>query len=187
MAKKRKNQYARRAKRKSFMQGFSSELNTKGNMKNTALETGKEILICVLGGGLIGAAIGKPSLAVGIVTTGFGHYSGNKLTQLLGLGMMAANGFQKNTSVSGVEGLDGIKERMKAFKDGFAEKLYLDKIKKKVSGTNGFGDLQYFSYPNNDLAALDAIEDQIADSALQFQGDMPELEMGELEMGDRLF
>jgi hypothetical protein len=123
MAKKRKNQYAKRAKRKTFIQGFGSELATKGNVKNTALETGKDILVCVLGGGLIGAAIGKPSLAVGIVTTGLGHYSGNKLTQLLGLGMMAANGFQKNASVSGLEGLDGVKERMKAFKDGFAEKL----------------------------------------------------------------
>ena len=189
MAKKRKTQYAKRAKRKTFIQGFGfgSELNTKGSVKNTALETGKDILVCVLGGGLIGAAIGKPSLAVGIVTTGLGHYSGNKLTQLLGLGMMAANGFQKNTSVSGLEGLDGVKERIKAFKDGFAEKLYLDKIKKKSSGTSGFGDLQYFSYPNNDLAALDAIEDQIADSALQFQGEMPEIEMGDLSMEDRLF
>jgi hypothetical protein len=85
---------------------LSSELKTEGSIKNTALETGKEILVCVLGGGLIGAAIGKPSLAIGIVTTGFGHYSGNKLTQLLGIGMMAANGFQKSSSVSGLEGLE---------------------------------------------------------------------------------
>ena len=72
MAKRRKKQYSKTAKRKTFMQGFSSELKTKGDMKNTALETGKDILVCVLGGGLIGAAIGRPSLAVGIVTTGLG-------------------------------------------------------------------------------------------------------------------
>lgn len=171
------------------MQGFGSQLNAKGNLKNTALETGKNILVGVLGGGLIGAAIGKPSLIVGIVTTGVGHYSGNRLTQLLGLGIMAANGFQKNTSVSGVEGLDGVKERVQAFKQSLSDKFYLDKIKKKTSPgtTSGFGDLQYFSYPNSDLAALDAIEDQLTDSAMRFQGEMPELEISELNMEDRLF
>lgn len=111
-AKKRKGRYAKKAKRQHFMQGFGSELQTKGDLKNSALETGKGILIGVLGGGLIGAAIGRPSLLVGIVTTGVGHYSGNKPIQLLGLGMMAANGFQKATGVSGIEGLDGVKERL---------------------------------------------------------------------------
>lgn len=186
MPRKRKTQYAKKAKRQSFMQGFNSELKTKGNVKNTALETGKDILVCVLGGGLIGAAIGRPSLAVGILTTGVGHYSGNKLTQLLGIGMMAANGFQRNTTVSGIEGLDGVKERVQAFKESFSERLYLDKIKKSSSAgtTSGFGDLQYFSYPNNDLAALDAIEDQLTDSAMQFQGQLPEAEYDMGEIGD---
>lgn len=179
MAKKRKSRYAKKAKRKNFMQGFGSELQTKGDLKNTALETGKGILIGVLGGGLIGAAIGRPSLLVGILTTGVGHYSGNKLTQLLGVGMMASSGFQKATGVSGVEGLeglDGVKERLQAFKESFSEKLYLDKLKKKgiAAGTSGFGELQYFSYPNQDLAALDVIESQLTDSAAQFQGSLPD-------------
>ena len=196
MAKTRRKQYAKKAKRQNFMQGFASELDTQGNVKNTMLETGKGILVGVLGGGLIGAAIGKPSLIVGIVTTGVGHYSGNKLTQLLGLGIMAANGFQNNTTVSGLEGLDGVKERVQAFKQGFAERLYLDKLKKQTSTgtTSGFGELQYFSYPNNDLAALDAIEDQLTDSAMQFQGSLPEpdfgeveMDMGDVSMDDRLY
>lgn len=196
MSKKRKTRYAKKAKQQSFMQGFGSQLSTKGDIKNTALETGKDILVCVLGGGLIGAAIGRPSLAIGIATTGFGHYSGSKLTQLLGIGMMAANGFQRNTTVSGLEGLDGVKERIQAYKESFSEKLYLDKFKKKspTGTTSGFGDLQYFSYPNNDLAALDAIEEQLTDSAMQFQGSLPEadfgeteLEIGELNMEERLY
>lgn len=184
MAKRRKTQYAKKAKRKTFMQGFAAELDTKGNVKNTMLETGKDILVCVLGGGLLGAAIGRPSLAVGIVTTGIGHYSGNKLTQLLGLGMMAANGFQSSTtSVSGVEGLEGVKERVQAFKQGFTERLYLDKLKRKAATdtTSGFGELQYFSYPTGDLAALDAIEEQLTDSAMQFQGSLPEPDFGDIE------
>lgn len=194
MAKKRKTQYSRKAKRKNFLQGFSSDLNARGNFKNTAIETGKGILVGVLGGGLIGAAIGKPSMLVGIVTTGFGHYSGNKPIQLLGLGMMAANSFQKAVAVSGIEGLEGVKERMQAFKESFSEKLYLDKLKKKTisSGTSGFGDLQYFSYPNNDLAALNAIEEQLTDSAMQFQGGLPDSDFGDTDMSgieaeDRLF
>lgn len=183
-AKKRKGRYAKKAKRQHFMQGFGSELQTKGNMKNSALETGKGIIIGVLGGGLIGAAIGRPSLLVGIVTTGVGHYFGNKPIQLLGLGMMAANGFQKATGVSGIEGLEGVKERVQAFKESFSEKLYLDKLKKKgisTGTTNGFGELQYFTYQNNDLTALDAIESQLTDSAMQFQGNLPDTEFSGAE------
>lgn len=192
MAKKRKASQAKQARRNSFLAGLGSPLNTKGNIKNSALETGKDVLICVLGGGILGAAIGRPSLAVGIVTTGIGHYSGSKLTQLLGLGMMAANGFQKSTStVSGMEGLDGVKERLQAYKENFSEKLYLDKFKKKTTTTaattNGIGELQYFNYPGNDLAALSAIEEQIADSAIQFNGTMPELEMGAADPDEFIF
>ena len=172
---KKKNRYKLSAKKKHFLSGINQELPTKGNAKNTVLETGKDILIGVLGGGLIGAVIGKPSLVVGIVTTGAGHYTGNRLVQLLGIGLMAANGFQKSGAVSGLEGLAGVKERLQAYKESMKEKFYLDKIIKKTSTTNGIGDLQYFSYPSNmngHLAALDDIEQQVADSAMQFRGQM---------------
>ncbi len=199
MAKpKKKGRYTKKGKRQTMMQGFGSELKTEGNIKNTAIETGKAVLVGVLGGGLLGAAIGKPSFVVGIITTGVGHYSGNKLTQMVGIGMMAANGFVKtNATVSGIEGLDGVKERLQAFKESFSEKIYLDKLKKKgITGgtTAGFGDLQYFSYPNNDLAALNAIEEQLTDSAAQFQGSLPdtefsgaEEEFGDLDMAEQNF
>src|SRR5438552_4644444 len=115
---KKKNRYQKQAKKKHFLAGMNEGLPTKGDAKNTMLETGKDVLIGVLGGGLIGAAIGKPSLIVGIVTTGAGHYTGNKLVQILGIGMMASNGFQKSsTTVSGLEGLDGVKERIQAYKE----------------------------------------------------------------------
>ena len=188
MAKRKKARYTRKGKRQTMMQGFGSDLKTEGSIKNTAIETGKGILVGVLGGGLLGAAIGKPSFVVGILTTGVGHYAGNKLTQMLGIGMMAANGFAKtNTAVSGIEGLDGVKERIQAFKESFSEKLYLDKLKKKgiADGTtSGFGELQYFTYPNNDLAALDAIENQLTDSAAQFQGSMPDADFAGGDFGD---
>jgi hypothetical protein len=188
----KKNRYKKAAKKKHFLSNINRELPTKGNAKNTFVETGKDILIGVLGGGLIGAVIGKPSLAVGIVTTGVGHYTNNKLVQILGFGIMAANGFQKSSGVSGLEGLAGVKERLEAYKASMKEKLYLDKIMKKVSATNGIGDLQYFSYPgdmNGHLAALDDIEQQVADSAMQFRGQMSsddDMQIGIYELDERI-
>jgi hypothetical protein len=191
---KKKNRYSQKAKKKHFLSGMNESLPTKGDAKNTMLETGKDILIGVLGGGLIGAAIGKPSMIVGIVTTGTGHYTGNRLVQLLGIGMMAANGFQKsNTTVSGLEGMDGVKERLQAFKESMKDRFYLDKIIKKKAGTNGIGELQYFTYPdsmNGSLAALDDIEDQIAENALRFNGGQKgddDLQVGLIELEERLF
>ena len=172
MATKKKNTYKAKAKKKGFMQNISKGLETKGNVKNTVLETGKDLLVGVIGGGLIGAAIGKASLGIGALVTGVGHYSDNKLATIFGVGMMASNGFQKGKAVSGLDGLDGVKERVMAYKETFSEKLFLDKIiPKKAAATNGIGEVQYFRYPNNelngDLAALDFIENQITESGMQ--------------------
>lgn len=183
---KAKNSYKKNARKKNFLKGMNEELPTKGNVKNTVLETGKDLLVAVLGGGLIGSAIGRPSLAIGLVTTGTGHYTQNRLLTLLGIGMMAANGFQKSKAVNGLEGLDGVKERLMAYKENFSEKLYLDKIikqKSAASATNGIGELQYFNY-NNDLSgglnALESIENQLIESGMQFQqmtgAALPEME-----------
>jgi hypothetical protein len=194
MAKK-KNRYKQQAKKKHFLSGMNEGLPTKGDAKNTMLETGKDILVGVLGGGLIGAIIGKPSFPVGIIATGVGHYTGNKLVQILGIGIMTASGFQKSGTVSGLEGLAGVKERLQAYKESLQEKFYLDKIlKKKVAAaTNGIGELQYFTYPdsmNGELAALNDIEQQIAESAMQFQGQMrgnDDFQVGILELDERLY
>lgn len=166
MSKKKKNRYRQRAQRAGFASGISGSLPTKGDVKNTLIETGKDLLFGVIGGGLLGAAIGKPSLLAGIGITGAGHYMNNRLVSMVGFGMMAANGFQK-TGINGVDGLEGIKDRMMAFKDSFSEKLYLDKLLKKKD-VAGIGSLQYFNYPDevNGLAALDDIEQQIEESAI---------------------
>jgi hypothetical protein len=191
---KKKNQYKSNARKKNFLKGMNEELPTKGNVKNTVLETGKDLLVAVLGGGLIGSAIGRPSLAIGLVTTGTGHYMQNRLLTLLGIGMMAANGFQKSKAVNGLEGLDGIKDRLMAYKENFSEKLYLDKIiKQKSAATNGIGELQYFNY-NNDLNgglnAMESIENQLIESGMQFQqttgAALPEMEADD-EWEERLY
>lgn len=191
------NQYKKNARKKNILKGMNEELPTKGNVKNTVLETGKDLLVAVLGGGLIGSAIGRPSLIVGLITTGTGHYTQNRLLKLLGIGIMAANGFQKSKAVNGLEGLDGVKERLMAYKENFSEKLYLDKIIKKKSAaaaTNGMGELQYFNY-NNDLSgglnALESIENQLIESGMQFQqmtgAALPEMETVDDEWEERLY
>jgi hypothetical protein len=65
-------------------------------------------------------------------------------------------------------------------------------MKKKGAATNGIGELQYFSYPgamNGELAALDDIEQQIAESAMQFQGQMTgdeDFQIGILELDEQI-
>ena len=190
-----KNQYKQKARKKGFLSGMNEELPTKGNVKNTMLETGKDLLVAVLGGGLIGSAIGRPSLAIGIVATGTGHYTQSRMLTLLGIGMMAANGFQRGKGVNGLEGLDGVKERLMAYKENFSEKLYLDKIlkQKSAAATNGIGELQYFNYDqemNGGLSALNSIEDQLIESGMQFQqmtgAALPEMEADD-EWEERLY
>lgn len=184
MAQKNNNSYAKKAAKSKLMAGLKDGLPTKGNAKNTLVETGKDLVVGVIAGGLVGAAIGKPSLLVGLAVTGMGHFTGHRLASLFGMGIMAANGFQSK-SVSGVDGLsaDAVKERLTIYKDSFAQKLYLDKMVGSKAGTsttitattNGIGELQLFNYPNDmngavdelsgELSALSSIERQIEESA----------------------
>ena len=180
MSKSKKNRYEKKATKKSLVEHITHGLPTKHNIKNTLLETGKDLVIGVLGGGIVGAAIGKPSLLIGLGVAGIGHFTEHNLATLFGIGIMAANGFQKQT-VSGLEGIDGIKERLESYKDNFAEKLYIHHIipKKLDSGVHGMGELQFFNYANDidelnemrdelttELDALDKYEKQIEQSGI---------------------
>jgi hypothetical protein len=182
----RKNQYSKRSKRKSLLGNIIGQQETKGDLKGSLIETGKDLVVGVIGGGIVGALIGKTSLLIGAAVTGIGHYTDNRLVSMFGVGMMAANGFQPKTNpVGGTENqdmLEGAKERVLAFKDTFSEKLFLDKILKKsetASPTNGIGDVQYFTYPEQsqsqlgandvDLSVLDQLEQQVAQSAATYR------------------
>ena len=180
MSKQKHNRYQKKAAKNSIVEHITHGLPTKHNVKNTLLETGKDLVIGVLGGGLVGAAIGKPSLLVGLGVAGIGHFTEHHLATLFGIGIMAANGFQKQT-VSGLDGMDGVKERLEAYKENFAEKLYIKHIipKKLDSGVHGMGELQFFNYAHdidelnemrselsNELKALDNIEKQIEQSGI---------------------
>lgn len=186
MAAKR-NAYEKQTKKKGFLSGITDDLSTKGDMKNSAIETVKDLLVGVLGGGVVGAAIGKTSLLVGAAVTGIGHFTKSRLTSIFGIGMMASNGFQgTDKSVSGTDEnkpfVEGVKERILNFKDSMKQKLFVDKLLKPKdeasATTNGMGEVKYFVYPNGEevtpqlnlgsMNDLERIERQIAESGAQF-------------------
>jgi hypothetical protein len=161
---KKKNSYQKKAQKKQLLDGVAAE-HAKGDIKKSALETGRDILVGVIG-----------------------HYMGSNGAAAFGVGMMASGGYQ---AVAGAmngtekEGFEGVKERMSAFKEEFKRKLFLDKIikskkkeeEKSEEGTNGMGEVQYFTYPNgkelegaaDHLNVLDRIEKQVEESAKKFE------------------
>ncbi len=169
-------------KKKGLLGSITHTQATKSSISGSAIETAKDLGIGVIGGGIVGAAVGRGSLLLGLATTFAGHYTDQRLLQAFGFGMMAANGFQtKANGVNGLEGMnvDAIKQRVMAYKDSFSEKLFLDKILKKAPAVSGLGDVQYFTYNDADqmgaidLTALDAIERQIQQSGQDFQARNP--------------
>ncbi len=207
-----KNSYERASQKKSLLGEITKDLDTKGDIKNSAIETVKDVVIGVVAGGVAGSAIGRASLIIGAAVTGLGHYYKSRLASVFGIGMMAANGFQqtdsqmKGTPKEGLEGtLEGAKERVMNFKDTFSQKLFLDKImkskeqKKEEETAKGIGEVQYFTYPENkelgegkelDLTALDRLEKQVIESGNSFSngtGNLPAQEMGEIDPSEQNF
>lgn len=183
--------------RKRALHGAETAHKTESeNLKHSAIETGKDLLIGVIGGGIVGAVIGKPALLIGVGVTGYGHYAKKPALTTFGIGMMASSGFSGNTT-QGVDGfsVEDAKARVMNFKDSLTSRLFLDKIIKKKEptekteqtekGTNGVGEVQYFTYPNQnkelDFSALDNLEKQIVKSGVEYQksiqGTMEEDEM----------
>jgi hypothetical protein len=193
----KKNRYIKKAHQKEILSGVTSE-QAKGDVKKTAIDTGRDVLLGAIGGGLAGAVIGRSSFLVGIAVTGVGHYMGSDGAASFGIGMMASGGYQ---AVAGAmngpekEGFEGVKERLMAFKDEFKKKLFLDKIIKpkptteeKEETTNGMGEVQYFTYPNGKelegpIEDLNRIEQQIINSSKAFEKKQSGEMNGEFEMG----
>jgi hypothetical protein len=173
---------------------------TKGNVKHSAIETGKDLLIGVIGGGIIGAVIGKPALLIGIGVTGYGHFASKPAFATLGIGMMASSGMTAGNTTQGVDGFsaEDVKARVMNFKDSITSRLFLDKIIKKREGTdknengsNGVGAIQYFTYPNQnkelDLSALDHLQKQIHQSGVAYQKSIRGTEEEETMQGNDNF
>lgn len=96
-----------------------------GDWKETAKDVGTDLVVGVLGGGLAAAAIGKPSLLVGLVISGYAHHTKNKILSALGLGMMASGTM---SALTGKSQAPNMADRLGAFKDELKRKLFLDKL-----------------------------------------------------------
>lgn len=165
-------------KKEKIMAFITNELETEGDIKNSGIETLKTGLAGLLGA-TAGAAIGKPSLLIGLGTIMVGHYYKSNKVVALGTGMLATSSYKAVSGVNGTEvgGLEGAKERVKAFGQDLKERLYFDKLKNLISKkktenttTDGLGEVTYFN-PNNalDMGSLENIEKEIERHAEQFQ------------------
>lgn len=193
---KSKNTYARKTKKKGFLNGITTPLETKKDLPNSLMETGKDLVIGAIGGGAAGAVMGKWSLLSGVAVTILGHYFENTLTSAFGLGMMSSGAVSTINGVNGTEDKDtieGIKERLSLFKDSLSQRFFIDKLKQlkqptapaNTAATAPVGEVQYFSYPDNvngmgdavsdreHIAMLNNLENQIASQA-QMKGILPE-------------
>ena len=173
----------RKYQRKKPLEGAEKSAAIKKQLKNTLVGTGKDILIGVIGGGIAGAVIGKPSFLIGAGVTGLGNYNKNSLMTTFGIGMMASAGINQAAPVNGMDGFSmaEIKARLLSFKDSFEQKLYLDKLFKPNtqnnanSGNNAksVGDVAYHlqgnDMPQLDMSALDTIEQQVVQSGMDYQ------------------
>ena len=170
-------------KRKRALHGTETAKATGVKVKESAIQTGKDLLIGVIGGGIAGAVIGKSSLLIGIGVTGYGHFANKPTLSTFGIGMMASSGF----TAQGTNGVDGfsaedVKARVMSFKDSIASKLFLDKIikKKTEENTNGVGAVQYYEYPNEnkelDFSALDRLHSQVVQSGIDYKKSMQGIE-----------
>lgn len=172
-------------KKKRALHGTEVAKTTGEKVKNSVVQTGKDLLIGVIGGGIAGAVIGKPSLLIGAGVTGYGHYANKPTVTTFGIGMMAASGFNAGTNATnGIDGFskEDVKARLMNFKDSFTSKLFLDKIikRKTEESTNGMGAVQYYEYPNEnkelDFSALDRLHNQVVQSGIDYKKTMQGIE-----------
>jgi len=176
MAKRKK----RKAKPKGGLHGMAIPAGFNAKIKESALETLKDVAIGVIGGGLTGLVLGKSSLLIGAGVTGYGHFENKPFFKTFGMGMML--GGTASAAGAGFSGVsaDDIKARIVNFKDDFISKLYLDKVfkkdetktteKKALSGAeediinmDGFGDNEL------DFSTLDKLEQQVLQSGANYQ------------------
>lgn len=166
-------------RKSQIMAIIQNDLDTKHDVKNSAIETGKTI-VSALAGSAVGAFIGKPSLLASLPTIFAGKYFDNSLLSAFGTGMLSSGSYKAVKGMEGTEvsGLEGATERIKAFGKDLKERLYIDKIKNLVSkqkdapqkSVDGLESVTYFN-PNTalDMGSLDDIENEIQRHAEQFQ------------------
>jgi hypothetical protein len=150
---------------------YHDKLEGKGSIANTAIKTGVETALSVLGGGALGSVIGRPAFFVGLGLTAIAHYTGHSWASPIGIGMMSSGAFtssQKTVGALDVKGqIENAKERLIGFKDSLLHRTYTDKLLSKGGAakeetTNGIGQL------SEGEETLRQIEKQLTESANEF-------------------
>ena len=170
-------------KKQKIMAFLTGEEETKGDHKTSGIETIKAVLGGLVGGAT-GAFVGKPSLVLSLPVIYFGKYFQSSLLSAFGTGMLTSSSYKlakgiNGTGIGEVEGLEGAKERLKAFGQELKERLYFDKIKSMVNmgkpndntNVNGLDEKVTYFNPNTelDMGSLDDIEREIQHHAEKFE------------------
>ena len=193
------NQYKKKAKKKSLLGELShaEKEQKRKELKEALIETAKQTpadIGAAIGGGFIGAAIGKASLITGALVSGISHFfkknigdTVSRIGSVMGVGIMAGGFSKPASSVNGTLDdchTDAVKARIKNFGSDLRERLYVDSIpgfKKTTTSaankqTKTMGETQTFIYPQTeptkkevDLSALDEFENGLHKSAAEYQ------------------
>ncbi len=193
------NQYKKQAKKKSLLGELShaEKEQKRKELKEALIETAKQTpadIGAAIGGGFIGAAIGKASLITGALVSGISHFfkknigdTVSRIGSVMGVGIMAGGFSKPASSVNGTLDdchTDAVKARIKNFGSDLRERLYVDSIPgfKKTTTSAGnkqtktMGETQTFIYPQTeptkkevDLSALDEFENGLHKSAAEYQ------------------
>lgn len=124
-----------KSKTKRLLDKVNQPAKTKGDIQTSAMETIKNIVFGVLGGGIAGAIAGRASLGIGALVTGIGHYTGSSIAAMLGLGMMTSTVSNKPDRLEAEKPFaDKAKSRVNDFSDTIKHKLFIsDKTKSKLA------------------------------------------------------
>ena len=134
---------------------------------NSAKEAGIDAGIAVVGGGLLGSVAGKYGMLVGAPLLVWGWHKNNRYAKALGLGTMAATGYQTatgtaglgNTEDYGTEGMEGFD--FNAAKTGAINRVggWFANVKTKLfigakaaQATSGLGEAESTQYFENPLS-----------------------------------
>jgi hypothetical protein len=128
-------------------------MEKKEMVKDSLIETGKKFGSGVAGM-VIGSAIGRPSLIVGIITLfGAAWYKYDWLSAA-GVGMVASNGFAAKTAEQDMQGMDGLQQEIAGAKHralsslkALAKKVYLDKLSPSMAEKMDLGELAAVERP----------------------------------------
>lgn len=122
-------------------------------VKDSLIETGKKLGSGVLGM-LVGSAVGRPSLVIGIVTLfGAAWYKYDWLSAA-GVGMVASNGFAGKAAEQEMQGMDGLQQEIAGAKNralsslkALGKKVYLDKLSPSMAEKMELGELAAVERP----------------------------------------